>query len=422
MVDVVLGGFFGDEGKGKVVEYLAKNADIVVRCTGGSNTGNSITINDKKYTLRMIPVAILNSNVTAVIGNGVAVDPKILVNEMNLLKNNGYSIDNLKISEKAHIIMPYHIKIDILQEELRGNDKIGTTLCGVGPANSDKANRFGIRVQDFIATRFAKMARRNIEDKNKYLALYEKEGLESDKVIEEYTEYAKQIAPYVCDTVNFLNDAVKQNKRIICEGSQAALLDIDLGTYPYVTSSDTTIGGILNGTGLNHKQLGEIYGVVKAYSSRDGEGPFLTEEIDHEELANKIRELGREYGSITKRPRRCGWLDLNALKYAVQINGITALALNHLDVVGKLKTIKLCVAYKYDGKVTTKFSSNPSYLAKCEPIYEEFEGNFEDVLEADAREDLCEQAQRYLNRIEEVVGIPVKFIGIGSENENILFK
>ncbi|MBR1539596.1 MAG: adenylosuccinate synthase [Clostridia bacterium] len=422
MVDVVLGGFFGDEGKGKVVEYLAKNADIVVRCTGGSNTGNSITINDKKYTLRMIPVAILNSNVTAVIGNGVAVDPKILVNEMNLLKNNGYSIDNLKISEKAHIIMPYHIKIDILQEELRGNDKIGTTLCGVGPANSDKANRFGIRVQDFIATRFAKMARRNIEDKNKYLALYEKEGLESDKVIEEYTEYAKQIAPYVCDTVNFLNDAVKQNKRIICEGSQAALLDIDLGTYPYVTSSDTTIGGILNGTGLNHKQLGEIYGVVKAYSSRDGEGPFLTEEIDNEELANKIRELGREYGSITKRPRRCGWLDLNALKYAVQINGITALALNHLDVVGKLKTIKLCVAYKYDGKVTTKFSSNPSYLAKCEPIYEEFEGNFEDVLEADAREDLCEQAQRYLNRIEEVVGIPVKFIGIGSENENILFK
>lgn len=422
MVDVVLGGFFGDEGKGKVIEYLSKNADIVVRCTGGSNTGNSIEINDKKYTLRMVPVAILNPNITAVVGNGVAIDPKILVNEINLLRNNGYNVENLKISEKAHIIMPYHIKIDMLQEELRGVDKLGTTLCGVGPANSDKANRFGIRVQDFIAPRFAKMIKRNIEDKNKYLALYEKDGLDANKIIEEYTEYAKVIAPFVCDTVNFLQDSVKQNKRIICEGSQAALLDIDLGTYPYVTSSDTTIGGILNGTGLNHKQIGEVYGVVKAYSSRDGEGPFLTEEIDDEEIANKIRELGHEYGSITKRARRCGWLDLNALKYAVQINGITALAINHLDVVAKLKTIKLCVAYKYDGKVTTKFSSNPSYLAKCEPIYEEFEGNFEDVLEADAREDLCEQAQKYLDRIEEVVGVPIKFIGIGAENENILFK
>lgn len=422
MVDVVLGGFFGDEGKGKVIKYLAKNADIVVRCTGGSNTGNSIEINEKKYLLRMIPTAILNPNITAVIGNGVAVDPKILVNEINLLKNNGYNVENLKISEKAHIIMPYHIKIDMLQEELRGADKLGTTLCGVGPANSDKANRFGIRIQDFVSSRFSKMIKRNIEDKNKYLELYEKEGLDANKIIEEYSEYAKVIEPYVCDTVNFLQDSVKQNKRIICEGSQAALLDIDLGTYPYVTSSDTTIGGILNGTGLNHRQLGEIYGVVKAYSSRDGEGPFLTEEVDNEEITNKIRELGREFGSISKRPRRCGWLDLNALKYAVQVNGITALAINHLDVVAKLKTIKLCVAYKYDGKVTTKFCSNPSYLAKCEPIYEEFEGNFEDVLEADAREDLCEQAQKYLNRIEEVVGVPIKFIGIGSDNENILFK
>jgi len=422
MVDVVLGGFFGDEGKGKVIEYLAKDADIVVRCTGGSNTGNSIEINGKKYNLRMIPVAILNPNVTAIIGNGVLVDPKILVSEMNLLRSNGYSIDNLKISEKAHVIMPYHIALDMLQEELRGEDKIGTTLCGVGPANSDKADRFGIRIQDFISSCFPRLLKRNVEFKNRIFASYGKEELNADQILEEYQEYAKEISPFVFDTVNYLQDSVRLNKKIVCEGSQAALLDIDLGTYPYVTSSDATIGGILNGTGLNHRQLGEIYGVVKAYSSRDGEGTFLTEEVEDEEVNNKIRELGHEYGSITKRPRRCGWLDLNALKYAVQINGITALAINHLDVVAKLEKIKLCVAYKYDGKVTTKFCSNPSYLAKCEPIYEEFEGNFEDVLEADAREDLCEQARRFLERIEEVVGVPIKFIGIGAENENILFK
>lgn len=208
-------------------------------------------------------------------------------------------------------------------------------------------------------------------------------------------------------------------KNIICEGSQAALLDIDFGNYPYVTSSNSTIGGILTGTGLNHKQINEVYAVAKAYSSRDGEGPFLTEA--EEEIGDRIRELGHEYGTITKRPRRCGWLDLNALKYAVQINGITALAINHLDVVGRLDKIKLCVAYQYDGKITTKYSSNPTYLSKCTPVYEEFEGKFDDVSEAGAREDLCEKAEKYIKRIEEVVGVPVKFIGVGIENENILW-
>ena len=320
MVDVVLGGFFGDEGKGKVVEYLSKNSDIVVRATGGSNTGNSIVLNDKKYTLRVIPASVLNSNVVAVVANGVTIDPKIFVNEMNLLKSNGYNLENLKISEKAHIIMPYHIKMDNLQEELRGNDKLGTTLCGVGPSYSDKVQRVGIRVQDFISSRFPKMLKRNIEEKNKIFEIYGKELLDYNKILEEYLEYSKELAPFVCDTVNYLQESVKQNKKIICEGSQATLLDTDLGTYPYVTSSNSTIGGVLSGTGLNHRQIGEVYGVVKAYSSRDGEGPFLTEETDDEELANKIRELGHEYGSISKRPRRCGWLDLNALKYAVQVN------------------------------------------------------------------------------------------------------
>ena len=420
MVDVVLGGFLGDEGKGKVIEFLSKNADIVVRCTGGTNTGHNVKLNEKNYNFRMIPTAIFDPNITVVIANGVVVNPKVLVNEIRILKENGISVDNLKISEKSHIILPYHIELDKLLEENRGNDKIGTTLCGNGPAYCDKYERSGIRFQDFIGPKFGKLLKRNVSAKNKILEIYGKEKFDSDSIFEEYRKYAEELSPYVCDTVNFLQESCKNGKRIICEGSQAALLDIDFGNYPYVTSSSSTIGGILNGTGLNHRQINEVCGVIKAYSSRDGEGPFLTE-ID-DEIGDKIRELGHELGTITKRPRRCGWLDLNALKYAVQINGITALAINHLDVIGKLDKVKLCVAYQYDGKITTKYSSNPTYLAKCTPVYEEFDGKFDDVLEADAREDLCENAQKYLDRIEEVVGVPIKFIGIGAENENILFK
>ena len=420
MADVVLGGFLGDEGKGKVIEYLSKDADIVVRCTGGTNTGHNVKLNDRNYNFRMIPTAIFNPNITVVIANGVVINPKILVNEIKILKDNGISVDNLKISEKCHIILPYHIELDKVLEENRGNDKIGTTLCGNGPAYCDKYERSGIRFHDLIGSKFGKLLKRNVTNKNKILGSYGREQFNADSLIEEYSKYAEELSGFVCDTVSFLQESQKNGKKIICEGSQAALLDIDFGSYPYVTSSSSTIGGILNGTGLNHRQINEVYGVIKAYSSRDGEGPFLTEIED--EVGDRIRELGHEVGTITKRHRRCGWLDLNALKYAVQINGITALAINHLDVIGKLDKIKLCVAYQYDGKITTKYSSNPTYLAKCTPVYEEFEGKFDDVLEADAREDLCENAQKYLDRIEEVVGVPIKFIGIGTENENILFK
>ena len=420
MVDVVLGGFFGDEGKGKVIDFLSKDADVVVRCTGGANAGHNVVIGEKKYPFRLIPSAIFNPNVVVVIGNGVVVDPKVLVGEIRSLKENGVDVNNLKISEKAHVVLPYHIRMDLLQEELRGTDPIGTTHCGVGPAYMDKYERSGIRVQDFVSKNFLKLLKKNVDAKNKIFEDYNKDTFDAQDIYDEYVEYANELAPFVCDTVNYLADCVKLDKKVIAEGAQAALLDVDLGTYPYVTSSNATIGGVLTGTGLNHKAIGEVYGVVKAYSSRDGEGPFLTEEIEDEAVQKKIRDLGNEYGTITKRPRRCGWLDLNALKYAVQINGITSLVINHLDVVGKLKKIKLCVAYKYDGKITTKFSSNPAYLAKCEPVYEEFEGNFEDVLESDAREDLCEQAEKYLKRIEEVVGVPIKFIGIGAGRKDMI--
>lgn len=420
MVDVVLGSFFGDEGKGKVIDYLSKDADISVRCTGGSNAEHTVEVDKKKYAFRMIPSGILNENVTAVISNGVVIDPKILIDEMEGLKEGGYSLNNLKISENAHIILPYHIAMDNLQEENRKEDKIGTTKCGIGPAYSDKYERCGIRMQDFISSRFKKMLKANIENKNRIFEIYGKEKMEFEPIYEEYSKYAEYLKPYVTDTVTYLQEAVRAGKKVVCEGAQATLLDVDFGSYPYVTSSNPTIGGVLTGTGLNVKQIGDVYGVIKAYSSRVGEGPYITEEDS--EVGERIKELGREYGTALRREKRCGWLDLIALKYSVAVNGITALAINHLDIVGKLDKIKLCVAYKYDGKVSMKYSSNPDYLNKCTPIYEEFEGNFDDVTEAGAREDLCPQAEKFLKRIEEVVGVPIKFIGIGPAREDLLVK
>lgn len=419
MVNIVLGGFLGAEGKGKVIEFLAKNGDIVVKSSGGANPGHKIKLNEKTYIFKLIPTEILSPEITVVLGNGVIIDPKTLVNEIKILEENGVSIQNLKISEKAHILLPYHIELDNLLDEVmdNGNSRLG----GVASAYCDKCERTGIRVGHFVSSKFGKILKKNLDVKNKILEAFEKEKIDGESLLQEYSAYAEKIAPYVCDTVAYLQESAKANKTIICESAGAALLDVDFGNYPYVSAGNSSIGGVLEGTGLNYKQINEVYGVVKAYASREGEGPFLTEEED-EEIVDKIREFGMEYESITKNPRRCGWLDLTALKYAVQINGITALAINHLDVIGKLKKIKLCVAYRYDGKVTTKYSSNPTYLAKCQPVYEEFDGKFGDLLEADAREDLCEEAQNFLNRIEEVVGIPIKFIGIGTNNENILFK
>lgn len=416
MVDVVLGSFFGDEGKGKVIGYLSKNADITVRCTGGSNIEHSVEVDNKKLSFKMIPTGILNENITAVISNGVVINPKVLIDEMEGLKNEGYSLNNLKISENAHIILPYHIILDGILDENRPS----ATKNGVGPAYADKYEKCGIRMQDFVSSRFKKMLRANIEKKNKLLELYGKEKLEFDVVYGEYSKYAEYLKPYVTDTVTYLQESVRAGKKVVCEGAQATLLDVDFGSYPYVTSSNPTIGGVLTGTGLNVKQIDEVYGVIKAYSSRIGEGPYITEEDS--EIGDKIRELGHEYGGIPRVPRRCGWLDLIALKYSVAINGITALAVNHLDVVGKLDKVKLCVAYKYDGKVSMKYSSNPDYLSKCTPIYEEFEGKFDDVSEAGAREDLCPEAERFIKRIEEVVGVPVKFIGVGPAKEELLVK
>lgn len=417
MVDVVLGSFYGDEGKGKIIDYLSTQVDISVRCTGGGSTGHTVEIDNKKYILKILPTGILNPNITAVISNGVVINPKSLVEEIEMLKEAGVIINNLKISENAHIILPYHILMDKISEENKQEFKTGNVNYGISSAYSDKFEKCGIRMQDFISSRFKKILKSNLEIKNKIFEMYGKEKINFEETLEEYSKYAEYLKPYVVDTVNYLQDAVKNEKKIVCEGAQATLQDVDFGNYPYVTSSNPTIGGVLTGTGFNARQIGDVYGVIKAYSSRLGDGIYITEE--ESEIADRLRELGHEYDAATKKAKRCGWLDLIALKYSVAVNGITALAINHLDVVGKLDKIKLCVAYKYDGKVSMKYSSNPDYLNKCTPIYEEFDGNFNDVTEAGAREDLCPEAEKFLKRIEEVVGVPIKFIGIGSVRDEV---
>ena len=416
-VDVVLGTFYGDEGKGKIIDYLSTKADYTVRCTGGNNAGHTINVNGKKYAFHLIPSGILNKNTKAIIGNGVVIDPKVLIEEINNLEDEGISTSNLYISDKAHIIMPYHIKMDELQEELR-NNKIGTTKRGMGPAYCDKFERCGIRVMDFISDRFATIARENIERKNEIFKLYGKETLNADKIIAEYIELSKKLKPYVTDTVYMIHKAIEQDKKIVCEGAQATLLDIDFGSYPFVTSSNPSIGGICTGSGIGAKYIGNVYGVLKGYSSRVGEGPYITEQAN--EIGDLIRELGHEYGTTTKRPRRCGWLDAVALKYAVILNGITALAINHVDTIGKMDKIKLCVAYKKGNNIDMKFSCDEEYLQDIEPVYEEFEGNFGDISNIKRREDLPENAKKYLNRIEELVGVPIKFIGTGAGRDNMI--
>lgn len=420
MVSVVLGAFYGDEGKGKIIDYLSKESDYAVRFSGGNNAGHTIEVDGKKFAFHLIPSGILNQNVKAILGNGVVIDPKILIEEINNLKENGYAVNNLYISDKAHLILPYHIKLDEMLEDIRGNKKIGTTKRGIGPAYSDKFERSGIRMQDFIGPDFKELLKVNITNKNKILKSFGYEEIDFEKVYKEYKEYALILKPYICNTTTMLHKAIKNNEKVLCEGAQATLLDIDFGTYPYVTSSNPTIGGASTGTGIGSKYLDEVYGVIKAYSSRVGEGPYVTELKD--DIGNKIRELGHEYGTTTKRPRRCGWLDLVALNYAVMVNGITALAVNHLDTVGKLDKIKLCVAYEINGKREEYFNTNLEFLENAKPIYEEFSGNFGNLSKCKKYEDLPDNAKKYIERIEALTDTKVKFIGTGPGRNDIIVR
>jgi len=419
MVKVVLGAFYGDEGKGKIIDYLASDSDYVVRFSGGNNAGHTIEVDGKKFAFHLIPSGILYKNVKAILGNGVVIDPKVLIEEINNLKENGYEVNNLYISDKAHLILPYHIKLDEMYESIRKN-KIGTTKRGIGPAYCDKYERCGIRMEDFISSKFKELLKENIKNKNILLKAYGYDELNFEEVYKEYKEYAKVLKKYVCDTTTMIHKAIRENKKILCEGAQATLLDIDFGSYPFVTSSNPTIGGVSTGSGIGSKYISEVYGVIKAYSSRVGEGPYVTELKD--EIGDKIRELGHEYGTTTKRPRRCGWLDIVALNYSIMLNGLTGIALNHLDTIGKLDKIKLCVAYKYKNKVEKYFNTNMEFLENSEPIYEEFEGNFGDISKCKTYDELPQKAKKYIERIEELTQTKVKFIGTGACRENLIVR
>ena len=424
-VDVVIGCFYGDEGKGKVIDYLGTEADVAVRATGGDNAGHTIKVNGVKYAMHLIPSGMLSGHTVGVIGNGVVLNPEVLMDEISNLKSHGYDVDKyLKISDKAHVIFPYHRMLDLALEQTRKN-KIGTTGKGIGPSYCDKFERSGIRMEDLYAPNFKEKLKEMTESRLALLKFYDPETdyeskMSFDDLYATYTDYAAQLKPYVCDTITLLHKALEEDKKVVVEGAQATLLDIDFGSYPFVTSSNPTIGGILTGTGLSATDIGNVYGVIKAYSSRVGEGPYVTELLD--ETGDRIRELGHEYGTTTGRPRRCGWLDLVTLKYAKRVNGLTALSVNHLDTIGNFDKIKVCVAYDVNGVETSDFTTNLDVLNHAKPVYKELDGGWGDLSGCKTFEELPENAQKYINFIEEYIGIQAKFIGTGADREAMIVR
>ncbi len=424
-VDVVIGCFYGDEGKGKVIDYLATEADVAIRATGGDNAGHTIKVDGVKYAMHLIPSGLLSGHTTGVIGNGVVMNPEVLLIEIDNLKEHGFDVDKyLKISDKTQVILPYHRLLDVALDKAR-KSKIGTTGKGIGPAYCDKYERCGLRVEDLYADDFKEKLEELVASRLALLKFYDPETdfdsvLKFDEVYATYSEYAKKLKPYVCDSVTLVHKAVESGKKVLVEGAQATLLDIDFGSYPFVTSSNPTIGGVLTGTGLSATDIGNVYGIIKAYSSRVGEGPYVTELFD--ETGDRIRELGHEYGTTTGRPRRCGWLDLVALRYAKRVNGLTALCVNHLDTIGKFDKIKVCTAYEVDGNVTEDFSTNMKFLSSAKPVYKELEGGFGDIEGIQDFDKLPEKAKDYIRFIEDYIGIPVKFIGTGADREAMIVR
>lgn len=424
-VDVVIGCFYGDEGKGKVIDYLGTEADVAVRATGGDNAGHTIKVNGVKYAMHLIPSGMLSGHTVGVIGNGVVLNPEVLMDEISNLKSHGYDVDKyLKISDKAHVIFPYHRMLDLALEQTRKN-KIGTTGKGIGPSYCDKFERSGIRMEDLYAPNFKEKLKEMTESRLALLKFYDPETdyeskMSFDDLYATYTDYAAQLKPYVCDTITLLHKALEEDKKVVVEGAQATLLDIDFGSYPFVTSSNPTIGGILTGTGLSATDIGNVYGVIKAYSSRVGEGPYVTELLD--ETGDRIRELGHEYGTTTGRPRRCGWLDLVTLKYAKRVNGLTALSVNHLDTIGNFDKIKVCVAYDVNGVETSDFTTNLDVLNHAKPVYKELDGGWGNISGCKTFEELPENAQKYITFIEEYIGIQAKFIGTGADREAMIVR
>ena len=411
---VVVGSMWGDEGKGKVTDYLAQKADVVVRYSGGNNAGHTIVYDGKKFALRLIPSGVLNPNTINVIGNGIVFDPQGFLEEVEMLKKDNIDTSNIKISDRAHIVFPYHKELDALAEEARGDNKIGTTKKGIGPCYMDKTERSGIRICDLMDKDvFAKKLKLQVDAKNKLVqGVYGKEAMfDFETIYNEYLGYAEKIRNHVADTSVIVYDAIKAGKKVLFEGAQGTLLDLDLGTYPFVTSSHPISGGFAVGAGVGPNMIKDVVGIVKAYTTRVGEGPFVTE-LDNE-IGEEIRIKGREFGTVTGRSRRCGWFDAVIVRYAARVNGLTSISLMLLDVLTGFDKIQVCTAYKMGDKIIKDFPASLEDLAKCEPIYEELEGWTEDITSVERFEDLPENAKKYVAKIEELIGVSVDMVSVG---------
>ena len=415
---IVLGAQWGDEGKGKMTDYLAEEANVVVRYQGGNNAGHTVEVGEKQYKLHLIPSGILHDEKLNVIGNGVVVDPKAFFTEIDYLKEEGVKVtpEKLIVSDRAHVIMPYHKVLDKLKEKARGKNDIGTTGKGIGPCYTDKFERCGIRVCDLIDKEVFKDKR---EMQNKYsVNVLGGEPLSFEEIYEEYSKYGEKLKHFVKDTSVRVYNEIKEDKTVLFEGAQGMLLDIDYGTYPYVTSSNTTAGGVANGVGIGPNMITNAVGIAKAYTTRVGKGPFPTELED--ETGEWIREKGHEYGVTTGRSRRCGWLDIVILKTSVRVSGLTSLAVTKIDTLAGLEKVKMCVGYKFNDEIIDYFPASLEDLAKCEPIYEEFDGWDESVANARSYEELHPNARKYLERIEELTDTRISIVSVGPRRDQTM--
>jgi len=421
MIIVIIGAQWGDEGKGKVVDLLADRFDVVSRYQGGHNAGHSVYVGDKAFVLRLLPSGIIHPDKTCVLGNGMVIDPKAFFEEVDQISEKGISVtpDRLKVSSRAHLIMPYHRALDHTSEERLGNEKIGTTLRGIGPAYEDKAGRRGIRVADALSPEVLRMRiERNLEEANRIIVLFGQQPLRADEIYDEIAPLVERLRPFVTETSHFLSEARKQNKKILLEGAQATLLDVDHGTYPYVTSSNPTAGGASVGAGIPPHHITGVLGIVRTYATRVGEGPFPTEMLeDEQDVADLIRERGNEYGSVTRRPRRCGWFDAVATRYAAELNGFDSIALTKLDVLDTMAEIKICTGYEVDGKRVDTFPAVSSDLRQIKAVYETLPGWQSDTLGVTSFEKLPENARRYVEFLSDQIGVEIGLISTGPERD-----
>ncbi|NQT06981.1 MAG: adenylosuccinate synthase [Candidatus Omnitrophica bacterium] len=419
---VLIGAQWGDEGKGKIIDILSAKADYIVRYQGGNNAGHTVVVNKKEIILHLVPSGILHDNKKCIIGNGVVVDPEALIKEINHLKKHKIKVDeNLLISDRVHIIFPYHNLLDSLREE-KMKGKIGTTKRGIGPCYSDKVNRCGIRMVDLLNEKlFLEKLKVNVEEKNEFLKkIYGHSGFSYDELAQKYLGYAKTISKFICDTSIILAKAIKKKKYILFEGAQGTLLDIDHGTYPFVTSSNATAGGACTGAGVSPANISKIIGVVKAYTTRVGEGPLPT--IFDKDLMDRIQKKGREFGATTGRPRRCGWFDGVVARHSAMINGLTEVALTKLDVLDELDEIKICTAYEYNGRKLKYFPADIDVLSNCKPVYESMPGWLKETTSCKKYADLPVKARRYLERLSMIMDTRISIVSVGSRRRETIIK